>query len=770
MRRETLELLEFPKLLEIISGMTQSAGGRSFLRGLQPLTDSSAILERRRRISETLLLQEEGKSVSLLLEGEPEATLTELEWEGRVLKPQDFLLLREYLQAGQSLLTLLVPSEYEALKGDWLGIPPLRHLLQALTRTFDEEGEIKDSAHPELADTRRRKREARRKVQSHLEGLLKKHAKVLIPEAFVTRRNHRYVIPVRVEHQKSVPGVMHAASASGATVFIEPFSVVDLNNSCLYLDDREREIIQQILTQLSQLFRAELAGLRMLLERLAEFDAWQAISRYSKKFKCVLGDFSEEGRLELRQARHPLLVESLGADSVVPLDIKLPAEQRLLVISGPNTGGKTVALKTIGLLALAAHASLPVPAEEAIFPRFRQVQADIGDHQSIAENLSTFSAHIFRIRQILGDLELPCLILLDEIGAGTDPVYGGALAVAIVDCFRRERATLVATTHLRSVKAFAADCPDVLNASVGLDPTTLHPTYELELGSSGESSALEIAAQLGLPGELVERARDLLSEQEQQLESYLAELNQSKKRLEEEQARVGEQQRDLEQAKAELGAELARERVKLEKQFEKRLEKVEDEYKRDVTRFLKSTQDRMQAAQVRRQAAKRREALRQRARESLREEPEAPPVSACTLESGQEVFHRLFRKRGKVLESKGDQAIVEIEGKRVTAPISQLARIEQREVTRKPTKRVMIQVIEDTEPELNLVGRRVDEAMDLLDKFLDRAFLSELQEVRIIHGFGTGRLKEAVHEMLLKHPHVAKHELEGGATIAQLRI
>ena len=770
MHQEALELLEFSRLLDIICGLTQSAGGRAYLRELAPTSDQNEVAKRQRRIREVIRLHQQGQSASLLLEGDPTPLFEELRWEGRVLNPEDFLLLLNYLRAGLAVLSLVRSSSAETLKGSWLQLPGLNHLLQALTRTFDDNGEIRDEAHPELAQTRQRKRKARQRVQRHLEKLLAKHAKALIPGAFVTQRSHRFVIPARVEQQRAVAGVLHGASASGATVFIEPLSAVELNNEWLYCDDLEKEIIHRVLTQLSQMFHQDLPGLQQMLRLLAEFDALQALSRYAEQHRAVLPQFSDDGKLELREARHPLLLGSLGPDSVIPLDVSLPAGSRVLIISGPNTGGKTVALKTVGLFALAAHAAIPVPAREVVFPPLCQVQADIGDHQSIAENLSTFSAHMLRIKRILQDLETPALILLDEIGSGTDPIYGGALGVSIVDAFRRAGAILVATTHLRAVKGYASQRNDVLNASVGLDPTSLRPTYRLTIGNSGESSALEIVAQLGLPQELISGARALLSEQEKLQERFLEELQLEKQRLADEKSKLVELQAEVLRERETQQGELAQHRARLEKQVEQRLKEAEDSYKRDVSRFLKSAGDRMAAAQLRQQATRRRQALKERARERIHQPDESgDPIEAVSLRPGEEVFHRLFRKRGKIIGLKSETAVVDIEGKRISSPLAQLTRIEQREVTRRPNKQVRFQVVEDTEPELNLVGRRVDEAMDILDKFLDRAFLSELVEVRIIHGFGTGRLKKAVQEMLAQHHHVERSHLEGGATVAFLK-
>ena len=770
MHQEALEFLEFSRLLEIIGGLTQSAGGRAYLGELVPTSDQIEVATRQSRIREVLRLRKQGQSVSLLLDGEPALLFDELRREGRGLKPEDFLLLGGYLRAGETVLSLLRSSSCETLKRSWLQLPHLNHLLQALTRTFDDNGEVRDEAHPELAQTRRRKRKVRQQVQRHLEKLLVKHQKALIPGAFVTQRSHRFVIPARVEQQRAVAGVLHGASASGATVFIEPFSAVELNNERLYCDDLEKEIIHRILSQLSQMFHQDLPALQQMIRLLGEFDALQALSRYAEQHDGVLAEFSEDGRLVLLEARHPLLLESLGHASVIPLDVTLPAGSRVLIISGPNTGGKTVALKTVGLFALAAHAAIPVPAREAVFPPLRQVQADIGDHQSIAENLSTFSAHMLRIKCILRDLETPALVLLDEIGSGTDPIYGGALGVSIVDALRRAGAILVATTHLRAVKGFASDQSDVLNASVGLDPTSLRPTYRLTIGSSGESSALEIASQLGLPGELITSARALLSEQEKLQERFLEELRAEKQGLLDERLNLSELQAEVRRERVARQKEIEQERARLETQVEQRLKEAEDSYKRDVSRFLKSAGDRITAVRLREQAARRRQALKEQARERIHQpESSGDQIEASSWSEGEEVFHRLFRKRGKIIGLKGEAAVVEIEGKRVSSPLAHLTRIEQREVTRRPNKQVVFHVVEDTEPELNLVGRRVDEAMDLLDKFLDRAFLSKLAEVRIIHGHGTGRLKKAVLEMLRQHYHVERSQLEGGATIAFLK-
>ncbi|HSR52043.1 MAG TPA: endonuclease MutS2 [Acidobacteriota bacterium] len=779
MDQETRQLLNFDAAIALLEQFAHTQAGRTRLASLEPLQDFQRLEARLKRQQEGLRFVSDNSRISFAHLEDPRPLLDKLGERGSVLEPGEFLDLAEILKAGQHLRKSFSKDDWPLL-AEWTRPVESPHgLIEEIGRTFDPNGEVREQAHPQLAKVRRQALKSRKEVQKHLERLLKKKSDSVIQDAYVTNRNGRFVIPVKTERQSSLPGVVHGASSSGATVFVEPMSAVDLNNSFIYYQEREQELIRQILAGLSDRLREEIENLRLLADLIARVDALMAACQYAEKYRCVLPAFEQEGRLDLHQARHPLLISSLGGDQVVPIDIRLSRQENGMVISGPNTGGKTVALKTVGLLALMAQCGLPVPAENAVFPHFRAVLADIGDHQSIAQHLSTFSAHVLRIRSMMEalreDSRRPTLILLDEIGTGTDPVHGAAMAIAVIDHFRKRPALVLATTHHQSVKVFAAGQQGLVNACVELDPKTQAPTYRIRYGLSGGSSGLEVARRLGLSEDIIDQARGLMKETDRQAEQYLQhlrrELEESRRAKEEAQAHSDR----MKQAKSELEERHSRQLAAQQKEFEQSLEKWAREFKRQGGRYLKSLKDRFESAKARRELEQKQAALKEAFRRQVRhqrgKEEEEESQRSSGLREGDWVSHQLFGKKGKVLEVGNGEARVDFEGKRMTCPVDQLRAAEdQPEKKRKLPKNVSLRASPaQVSPELNLIGQRVDEAVSEADKYLDQAALSEMREVRIIHGHGTGRLKKAVAEFLQGHPHVRSYKSEGGATKVRLR-
>ncbi len=774
MNQETIELLGFPQVVEILQGCAQTPFGRRELAKFSPLASLGQAQSRLDLIAEVSRRRASAGNFGLSQLDDPDPLLQAL--RGGSPEPADFLGLLEWARAGVAVGSELAGRAWPLLAERWSRVADFRPLAREIERVFDPSGEIRETADPELGAVRRRHKKSRERAQETLRRFFGgSSARWLVQDPFVTQRNNRYVIPVKVEHQKDLPGVVHATSSSGATLFMEPFAVVELNNECLYCQDRELEIVARILSRLTQFLRPHLPAFAELAQALAELDALQACSEFASRHRCVTPDLAEHPPLALEEARHPLLARALGDDKVVPVTIRMDAQRSVLIVSGPNAGGKTLALKTVGLLALMAQAGLPVPAAQARLPFFRQILADIGDHQSIARNLSTFSAHILRIREMMEILEPPALILLDEIGAGTDPDYGAALGIAALDFFHAGGALVVATTHHRAVKQFAATAPQVQNASVALDAATLRPTYRLTFGEAGESSALEIAEQLGLPAPVLERARGLLDDRQIQIERYLAKLREELEALRAQRETLEREAEALRRRDQARELELERRRAEIEKRAESALADWASQFKRESEGLVKAAKDRFEAARLReelkRKQAGLQESFRRKMRREMGKDEPAPEASGTgsDLAPGDLVYDSFFRRRARVLELQGESAVLDVDGKRVTRPLAQLSRIESREVTRRPSRHVTLNVVEDSDPELNLVGAVVEVALDRLDKFLDRAFLSELSEVRIIHGFGKGRLREAVSEFLAGHPQVRRHRVEGGATVATLK-
>jgi DNA mismatch repair protein MutS2 len=454
--------------------------------------------------------------------------------------------------------------------------------------------------------------------------------------------------------------------------------------------------------------------------------------------------------------------------------VALDESRSILVISGPNTGGKTVALKTTGLLVMMGLAGLPVPALEARINRFRQVLADIGDHQSIAENLSTYSAHVLRVNEMISTLDPPSLILLDEVGAGTDPVYGASLGIAVIDHFRSQGAYVVATTHHQAIKQYATQTPQAVNSSVELDSETLVPTYRLRPGIAAGSSALEIAEQLGLPESILGHARQLLDDKEIQVEKYLSILRSEMESVRKSRESFEDRLEQLKEQESRLEMEFRKREQDRQRLAQKALDQWRSEFKKDADRVVKGISNRFEAAKMRKRLKSKEEQLRETFRRKMAvtsRSEEQPKAGVGRKEFAEQdwVYDSFFKKKGQVVELSSGNAVLLVDGKRIRTQLQHLTKIEKKKVVKRPSPSVRFEVVEDTDPELNLIGCTVDDALDQLDKFLDRAFLSQLHEVRIIHGFGTGRLKNAVSTFLRDHSQVVKFKVEGGATLAVLR-
>ncbi len=771
---DVLDALGFPRVLEVVQRFAGSEAGKRRLADLRPSLDAEEVARRLDRVREARRMLAESGRRPLASLGDPGPLLARLEDPRSVLEPAEFVQLRDLLRLALELKQ--DSSGWPLLGAEWAELPDPAPALAEIGRVLDEEGQIREDADPELARVRSRGARAKKKLVQQLEKMLAGPlARFAIAEPFVTQRNERFVVPVRVEHRREAGGLIHGTSSSGATVFVEPLEAVDANNEWIYCLQREKEIVHRLLVRLTAHLRQNLPALGDYCRALARFDAWQSQAAFAEAFSCTVPSVEPGGGIQLAEARHPLLADRLG-ERTVPLTLRLGDPASALIVSGPNAGGKTVCLKTVGLLVLMAQSGLPVPAREARFPLFRQVLADIGDRQSIAADLSTFSAHVLRIRDMLADLTPPSLVLLDELGTGTDPAYGAALGIAILEQFQREGVLLIATTHHLAIKQYAEGTPGAANASVGLDPETLRPDYRLRFGVSGESSALEIARQLGLPSAVLDSARRRLDSRQLEVEAFLERLRTEQAALQEAQREAERTRQDLVQTRARLEEEARRGEEQRRKEAEKSLARWQREFLRQAERFVKGSEDRAEAARLRSQARARAEALKEAFRREMaveRSDQKAPGAGPAAdsggLAPGDPVYDEFFRKRGRVVEIQGEAATVDIDGKRVTSPLERLRKLERKEVVRRPSPQVSLTVVEDTDPELNLIGQRVEEALEKADKYLDRAMVSQLRQVRIIHGFGKGRLKKALGQFLATHPHVSGSRVEGGSTVVDLR-
>jgi DNA mismatch repair protein MutS2 len=787
---------------------------------MQPHMEPRAVAHALAATSETVRFLQDNQ-IGLHAPSELDAMLTALAVEGRPLEAASLLALATFLGS--------VESTASAIRRARSGFPILRPIADSIAsfdaeiadirRKIDPAGEVADDASPELKSVRDRLRKQRSRLRGTLESYLRgKDTSKYLQQQIVTDRNGRYVLVVRSEHRTSIPGIVHGSSGSGASLFLEPLSTVEINNDIVALEQQEAEEVRRILLALSDAFRRRGGDLQRTVDGATELDVLQARAQFSMAVEGVQPAIAADGRLELRGARHPLLMPALrrhmegGTDrqagAPVPVDVLLIPPVRVLVITGPNTGGKTVALKTAGLLSLMAQAGLLIPAAEGSqIPVFRSVFADIGDDQSISNSLSTFSAHIARIVEMDRALALPALVLLDEAGAGTDPLEGGALAMAMIDHFRLRGAMVVATTHYDALKTYASTTEGVTPAGFGFDPATFAPTYRLNYGSPGSSLALEIASRLGMPPSVIEQARAHRSARESQLAEHLAKVERDMQTLDHER-RLAARERDTlaaEAAKLQAREQDLRNR---EETFRKRLDERIEERLREARREIDSVVDALKskteslAADAERRAARliptgqtggaradaraAIDAIGERLRAPAGDGPGVSAARAAAGEPGRapavgdRVLVGAFGLEGVVQALHDREAEVDVRGKRLRAKVDELRVITPAAALQAHPSRVKVNV--DMAPregsplsQLNLVGARVEEALARTEKFLDEAAVSELPSVRIIHGYGTGQLRRAIAEFLQSHPLVAHFALAppeqggGGVTVVELK-
>jgi DNA mismatch repair protein MutS2 len=610
----------------------------------------------------------------------------------------------------------------------------------------------------------------------------------VLQEEFVTIRNERFVVPIIAGQRRKLDGVIHGASSSGHTLFVEPLETIDLNNELVRLTEEEAREVHRILVEITTRLRGHGDSIRDTLTAMAELELIFAKGRFATEFDCTVPRFGD--RLLLREARHPLLEDVLRRkrNTAVPIGLELTRERRTLLISGPNTGGKTVTLKTVGLLSLMAQSGLPVPAAEAEFPLFDQVLADIGDYQSIQENLSTFSAHVSNIREMAFDVTPDSLVLLDELGAATDPEEGGALGVAIVEHFRSAGAFTLVSTHLMALKIYGASTPGVENGSMGFNEDTFEPTYQLQLGLPGKSAGLEIATRLGIPEDIMVRARRSMGDRERDVTRFLSELHH---RIEENQSLERDLRARIDQL-ARREKELAQEWEKRETAKLKELERRTDqalarfeEQARETIGKIGQTTDRRKAEQdAQRRVAKARREMKEDFRTTVLEtqdDSRQNRIQPLHVAEGVRVRLKDVREPARVRRILGNHRIeVEAGFLKMQVSLDDVIEVlpEAAATAGKLPKNVSFQPAPQLSPafqELNVIGQRAEEASDAVDQFLDHAVMATASRVRIVHGYGMGILRKTIHELLGRHPHVAKfyaapqHEGGAGATIVELK-
>jgi DNA mismatch repair protein MutS2 len=814
MDAKTLHTLEYLKVLERLAGYCAFAASTEKAHKLQPTTN---IDEANRRLTET------SEAVQMLVT-RPDLTIggardvrqvVDLAAHGGVLAPTDLLDIKSTLVAARTLVRTFerLGAQFPTLFEIASQIPTSMGLVDGITRAISERGEVLDSASEALATIRRNLRVAHDRLMTKLQRMVSDpHTSPYLQEALITQRDGRYVLPLRAEFKGRIKAVVHDQSASGATLFVEPLNVVEHNNEFRELQLAERDEERRILSELSQQVGTQAGNILNTVDRIADLDLCFAKAKYSDSLAAsepVLHTIAKpSGRhpgtiIRLYQARHPLL----DPVTVVPIDVELDAQTYAMVVTGPNTGGKTVTLKTIGLLALMAQSGLHIPAHSGSeISLFHNIYADIGDEQSIEQSLSTFSGHITNIIRILEHADQRSLVILDELGAGTDPQEGAALARALLTHFLERGITTLVTTHHPELKAFAHGTPGVINASVEFDLETLRPTFHLTIGLPGRSNALAIAQRLGMPEPIITAARSELSPADLRAEDLLDEIH---------------RQRDLSR-KARAAAENARHDVEsMRAELVKRLEKIEDERMQVLDKARHQAEEQLEAIkdelrEVRRQLARTRQPLEviEEVEEKVEElqETVVAPVERRLPEASFSPVRRAIRLGDKVrLHSLNTQGVVTSLGEeeaevsvgvlRIRARLAELQLLSEEtpptpSSTGLPTARELMSAshshtstemaggsvrqtgshmyAESPGIELDLRGQRAEEAIDALERYLDSAYLAGLPWVRIIHGKGTGKLRLAVRESLTHNSHVKSFESGGdkeggeGVTVAKL--
>lgn len=810
-----LRALEFHRIVSLVRGLAVTPTGEARLAELHPLTDPARIMAAQRATTEGAGFLADHPGFPLRAPADLDEILEALGVDGRALEPLRLLSLAAYLESieqSRHTVAALGPA-FPILRALVDGVASFKAEMASVRRAIDPSGEVADDASPALAAIRERLRKQRARLRSTLDTFVRgRETAKYLQEQVVTDRNGRYVLMVRAEHRSAIPGIVHGGSASGASLFIEPLETVEINNDIVALEEQEAEEVRRILLALTDAFRDRPVDLRRTIDVATELDVIQARARFSQIVDGVEPVIAVDGTVELKSARHPLLMRKVnerledgrrdGGIDPVPVDILLAPPTRVLVITGPNTGGKTVAIKTAGLLAAMAQAGLHIPAEKGSrLPVFRSLFADIGDEQSISASLSTFSAHITNVVSMDRGLALPALVLLDEVGAGTDPVEGGALGTAVIDHFRTRGAHLIATTHYDSLKSYASTTEGVASAAFGFNPETFAPTYRLVYGSPGRSLAIEIAARLGMPKSVVAAARENLTEREKQLADHLARVDNNLRSLEHERQLVARERATVAETEKKMRSreDAVREREEgFRRRLEARLDDQVREARKEIDRVIEGLKAR--AAELSEQAARRAAAristgdagsARAEARAAIDEvigrikkageasgasrDGSPPPAPPASLAPGVTVAVGALGLEGVVIEVHGKHAEVDVRGKRLRAALRDLRVIGTAPQAAKVNVTVDLQPREGFLSELNLIGSTVEEALTRLEKFLDDSTVTELGELRIVHGFGTGQLRRAVAEFLKNHPLVARFETApqnqggGGATIVHLK-
>jgi len=800
MSRTALDVLEFDKLLELLRQRTTCAPGRRFVDGLQPGMDRGAITAAFALIREAREWLRAARELGFGALADPQNWLERMEGPGMVLEAREFLDAATLLETAGWLRQQFREEEtkFPLLAARAAALSEFKDLLAVIRRSVLPNGEISDDASAALRKIRASITQTRDAIQKTLKHILRtKNTEA--GEDYVTLRNDRFVIPWRAENRRSVPGIVHGASATGQTIFMEPLETVETNNQLVQLREDEAAEIVRILRELTEKLQRVRGPLMLAAETIAELDSVFARARFTQEFDAAIPEFSEASELRLEAARHPVLENKLRKEDrvVVPMTLALGGEERVLVISGPNTGGKTVALKTTGIAALSAQSGIPVAAQRAVFPFFDRVLVDIGDEQSIAADLSTFSAHMLNLKAMLGAATPESLVLVDEMGTGTAPEEGAALAVALLDEFRAKNCIVLATTHHDRLKTYASTTPGVLNAAVEFDDVNLRPTYRLMVGVPGGSSGIAIARRLGIAEPIIARARALMAPEALEAADLIAYLHRSRDELDRMQQQMTAERQALEEERKKLRDEWVRRQQSRIRELEEKFAEMQKRFDENVARVVEAVKERELRGSLDKFARRKALDVQGAAREELnaavvqtisesQQDLGAPAgkesVTAAQLQPGTRIHVRGFSKAVVLRRIDGTSAEIEAGPLRMKVGLDEITGVEGPSGaggTARATKgsiTVRAQASDEgTGGEINLIGCTVEEATERVDKFLDEAALANRSRVRIIHGHGTGALRKGLAQFLSKHPLVDSQSFEteerGGkaVTVVELR-
>jgi len=794
MDERTLKILEFNKIIERLSRLCASELGRELADGLKPRREISAVAE---------MLGETTDAVDFILRrGNPplggihdiRGSLKRVE-VGSVLNPGELLRIADTLRAARNLKNYCAESDPNGsedsnrIKGLIASLTPNKRLEDKINMSIVSEEEIADGASSALANIRRQIKEQQNSIKEKLNNMIRspKYQKVM-QDSIVTLREGRYVVPVKAEYRNDVPGLVHDSSASGATIYVEPMAVVEANNNIRQLKLKEQQEIERILDALTADVSELLEQLKINVSVFAKLDFAFAKAKLSLEYNCVCPKLNQDKRINIKKGRHPLL----DSKTVVPINLWVGDSFRTLVITGPNTGGKTVTLKTLGLFTLMAQAGLHVPAAEGTeLSVFTKIFADIGDEQSIEQNLSTFSSHMKNIVKILSEANHGSLVLFDELGAGTDPTEGAALAMAILEKLHGIGAITVATTHYSELKVYALTTEGVENACCEFDVNTLRPTYNLLIGVPGKSNAFAISKRLGLQQEVLDRAREFLSREEIEFEDVLMTIEKDRAEAEKERLRAESLRLEIEALKKELEGQ----KQKLSSQRERLLREAREEARRILLETKQDVEEML--SEMRRAAQEQDEKIRNKAAEEIRaklrnsigsiEESLAedllprqgflsPPEN---LKPGDSVMIINLNQKGTVLAppDKDGEVLVQAGIMKINVHVTNLKLIDEQvaEIQKVGAGQIGISKTMNVSTQIDIRGMNVDDAVQVLEKFLDDATIAGLAEVTIVHGKGTGVLRAGVHQFLKRSGNVKSFRLgtfgegESGVTIVALR-